>query len=229
MKEAIILAGGFGTRLREVLPNLPKCLAPIQGRPILGLIIDFLIASGVDRIIFSLYYKSDHVISYLNENFSYLDYDFVVDDAPLGTGGALRHAFALTNVEDVLVLNGDTIFKIDITDLYNFHNEVQAHFTIALKNLLNPDRYGTVSLDQSGRIYSFKEKNSTLIEGLINGGIYLVNKVAFRGIGLAGPFSLENDYFGVETENKRVFGRIYQEYFIDIGVPKDYHKANLEL
>ena len=228
-KEAIILAGGFGTRLKDTIPDLPKCLAPVKGQPLLYYIITYLLDSGVDKIIFSLFYKSELVIKYLNDEFRFINYEFVIEESALGTGGALALALNKAKKDNVVVVNGDSIFKIDLDNLFQFHNEKNASFSIALKKMLDPIRYGTVNMNETGKILVFNEKDEFIKEGIINGGIYIVNKSIFLKKLNLSTFSLETDYLMIETVNKNIFGKIFENYFIDIGVPADYLKANLEL
>lgn len=228
-KEAIILAGGFGTRLKETVPDLPKCLAPVKSNPVLYYIINYLIENGVDRIIFSLRYKSNLVIEFVKNNFGFIDYDFVVEKETLGTGGALALSLKSAKNDDVVVLNGDSIFKINLNNLYNFHNKANSNFSIALKSISNPVRYGTVELNNEGKIICFNEKDKTLRNGLINGGVYIVNKEFYLKSINKESFSLETDFLANDTNNKNIFGKIFNEYFIDIGIPEDYKRANVEL
>ena len=127
-KEAIILAGGFGSRLKDTVPDLPKCLAPVKGQPLLHYIITYLLDSGVDKIIFSLFYKSELVIKYIKDEFSFINYEFVIEESALGTGGALALALNKAKKDNVVVVNGDSIFKIDLDNLFQFHNEKNASF-----------------------------------------------------------------------------------------------------
>lgn len=228
-KEVIILAGGFGTRLRETVPDLPKCLAPVKGHPLLYYIINYLLDSGIDKIIFSLFYKSELVIQYLKDNFSFIDYDFVIEEKPLGTGGALALALKKATTENVVVINGDSIFKINLDKLLQFHQSKNSNFSIALKKMANPIRYGTVNMDGIGKIYCFNEKDEFIKEGIINGGVYIINKYFFLNKVNSLAFSLEIDYLMIDTITKNIYGKIFDDYFIDIGVPSDYIKANLEL
>ena len=228
-KEAIILAGGFGTRLKDTVPDLPKCLAPVKGQPLLYYIITYLLDSGVDKIIFSLFYKSELVIKYIKDEFSFINYEFVIEESALGTGGALALALNKAKKDNVVVVNGDSIFKIDLDNLFLFHNEKNASFSIGLKKMINPIRYGTVTMQESGKILNFNEKDQFIRDGIINGGVYIINKNIFlQNLNLS-TFSLETDYLMIDTVNKNIYGKIFENYFIDIGIPADYLKANLEL
>lgn len=228
-KEAIILAGGFGTRLRETVPDLPKCLAPVKGHPLLYYIVNYLIDSGVDKIIFSLFYKSELVVKYINDNFSFINYEFVIEERALGTGGALALALKKARKKNVVVVNGDSVFKIDLEKLFQFHEDKNASFSIALKNMLDPIRYGTVTTNKSGKIFYFHEKDKFIKEGIINGGVYIINKSIFLNKLNTLAFSLETDYLMIDTDKKNIYGMIFEDYFIDIGVPSDYLKANYDL
>ena len=229
IKEAVILAGGFGTRLKDTIPDLPKCLAPVRNKPFISYVIDYLLNSGVNRIVFSLYYKSELVIEYLKNHWNHIDYDYVVERQPLGTGGALKLALNNVKSDNVFLINGDSFFNIELNKLLDFHVFNGAEFTIALKSMTDVSRYGTVEIDSLGKVIAFNEKNSSLTEGLINGGIYVVNSNCFKLNKLESVFSLESDYLMTNTTQKKIFGMIFEDYFIDIGVPADYQKANNEL
>lgn len=226
--EAIILAGGFGTRLREAVPDLPKCMAPVAGKPFLSYVIDALRMQGIQRFIFSLGYKWEMIDAYLKEQYPTLSYTNVVEHAPLGTGGAIQFALQNCQTEHVLVANGDTLFKIDLPPMAQTHFENHAHCTLALKPMQNFDRYGVVQIDATGRIYSFKEKQF-YEEGFINGGLYLLNASALLSKKLPAQFSFEKDYLENFTTDGHFFGSLQQGYFIDIGIPADFAKAHKDL
>ncbi len=228
-KEAIILAGGFGTRLKETVPSLPKCLAPVKGKPLLSYIINYLIDNKINKIIFSLHYKSEMVIEYVKSNFNFINYEFVIEKGPLGTGGAIALALEKTNTDNIVVLNGDSIFKIELDSFYEFHSDMNSSFSIALKKMSDPYRYGTVNTNKECKIICFNEKNESLKDGIINGGIYIVNKTIFLKEIISPSFSLENDYLAISTEKKNIYGKTFDDYFIDIGIPDDYKRANIEL
>ncbi|RYD96867.1 MAG: HAD-IIIA family hydrolase, partial [Sphingobacteriales bacterium] len=155
------------------------------------------------------------------------DYTTVVESEPLGTGGGLRLALAKVRSEQVLVANGDTLFKIDLAALQAVHAESGAECTLALKPLQHFDRYGAVSL-KGAAITGFAEKQPCT-EGLINGGVYLLQKNAFLALGLAERFSFEQDYLEPATTRGALAGSIQDTYFIDIGIPSDYSRAQEEL
>jgi D-glycero-alpha-D-manno-heptose 1-phosphate guanylyltransferase len=226
-QEAIILAGGLGTRLREAVPDLPKCMAPVAGKPFLSYVIDYFRMQGVQRFIFSLGYKSEAIEAYLQQHYTTLDYTSVIEDQPLGTGGAIQLALQKATVNDVIVANGDTLFKISLEELKSLHQNKNAEGTLALKPLKNFDRYGAVETDNN-QIVSFKEKQF-YNQGLINGGVYLLNKEKFLSRSLPEKFSFEKDYLETFCKEEKFYGSIQQGYFIDIGIPEDYQKAQTDL
>jgi D-glycero-alpha-D-manno-heptose 1-phosphate guanylyltransferase len=228
IKEAIILAGGLGTRLREAVPDLPKCMAPVAGRPFVSYVIDYLRMQGVEHFIFSLGYKAGAIEAFLTEHYPTLHYITVIEQEPLGTGGGIHFALQKALHDDVLIANGDTIFKIDVTSLLATHTNNQSECTLALKPMENFDRYGVVEIDEKERISSFKEKQFYQ-QGLINGGIYLLNKKQFLKHPFQTKFSFEKDYLEKYCAEGKFFGSIQNGYFIDIGIPEDYQKAQSDL
>lgn len=228
MVEAIILAGGLGTRLREAVPDLPKCMAPVAGKPFISFVIDALRMQGVEHFIFSLGYKAETIENYLQEHYPTLSYTVALEKEPLGTGGAIQLALEEAQTENVLIANGDTLFRIQLKDLFDTHKANDAECTLALKPMQNFDRYGVVEIDESGKINSFKEKQYYQ-SGLINGGVYLVNKTAFLNRKLPVKFSFEKDYLEAFYKEGKFFGSTQEGYFIDIGIPEDYNKAQTDL
>lgn len=228
MKEAIILAGGLGTRLQEALPGLPKCLAPVNGRPFLFYLINYLRSQGIEKFIFSLGYKHDLIEEYLNSQFATLSYQLVVEKEPLGTGGAIRAACSKTSGENVLVVNGDTLFKVSLEKALALHREKKATCTLFLKPLMNFDRYGTITLNEDFSIRHFREKQYCK-EGLINGGVYFLNTRLFNREVLPEKFSFEKDYLEKYFSTHTIYATVQDAYFIDIGIPDDYLRIQKEL
>lgn len=226
IKEAIILAGGLGTRLREAVPDLPKCMAPVAGRPFLFYVINYLRSQGIEKFIFSLGYKHEIIADYLLRQFASLSYQTVTEDEPLGTGGAIRFACEKATEENILVANGDTLFRIDAQQLATVHHEHKADATLALKPMKNFDRYGTVAVNNNGSIQRFEEKKFCE-SGNINGGVYLLNVAAFTSQQWPAKFSFEKDF--LESARYRLYGDVQDNYFIDIGIPEDYNRAQREL
>ncbi len=228
VKEAIILAGGLGPRLRSVLTDMPKCMAIVKGRPFLTYLIDYYKNQGIEKFIFSVGYKYESIQNYLMKEYSFLNYQLSIEDTPLGTGGAIIQACKKIVSDDVLVLNGDTLFKVDITSLYNLHQSENADCTISLKPMKNASRYGTVELNEKNRIIRFSEK---MIQsgGLINGGVYILKKNGFDSMVFPKTFSFENEYLEKYVSQKKIMGCVQTNFFIDIGIPADYFKAQKKM
>lgn len=226
--QAIILAGGLGTRLRSIVSDLPKCMAPVAGRPFLFYVINYLRSQGIDKFIFSLGYKHEIIEEYLKDQFSTLRYECVIEEEPLGTGGAIQLACRLAAEHHVLVANGDTLFKINGKELFSFHIDYDADCTLALKPMQQFDRYGVVELADNATVKRFKEKQ--LYEsGLINGGLYILNVKNFLDKKFPSKFSFEKDYLERYYQEGKIYGMIQDNYFIDIGIPEDYKRAQEEL
>lgn len=226
--EAIILAGGLGTRLRAVVADIPKCMAPVAGKPFISYVIDYFAAQGINRFVFSVGYKHEVIESYLDREYSALNYVCAVEDEPLGTGGAIVNALSYCRQNNVLILNGDTFFKADLAQLSSFHDEKNAECSICLKAMVNTDRYGVVEIDNDGRIISFKEKRF-YETSVINGGVYALNIPSFQQASFPIKFSFEKDYFERYYTQRKIYGIRQDGYFIDIGIPADYEKAQTDL
>jgi len=227
-KEAIILAGGLGTRLRTAVPDLPKCMAPVNGQPFLSYVIEHLLEQGVQQFILALGYKSEAFENFLSTKLSTGTYQLSIEDEPLGTGGAIRKACSLTEGKTVIALNGDTLFRINLKKLISFHHMCGANCTLSLKPMKNFNRYGVVELNKDYSIKSFHEKKQYQ-EGLINGGVYALHAQKFLAEELPVKFSFEKDYLETFYQSRRMFGVVQDEYFIDIGIPEDYERAKREL
>jgi D-glycero-alpha-D-manno-heptose 1-phosphate guanylyltransferase len=226
--EAIVLAGGKGTRLQEFVSELPKVMAPVAGKPFISYVIDYMLMQGIQHFIFALGYKSNVVISYLEEQYPTLSYKAVIEDELSGTGGAIKNALAETTAENIFIINGDTLFKAEYRSIDDFHLNSKASCSVALKFMNNVERYGTVEINGEGKIISFIEKqlNKT---GLINGGVYILNKNEFLQKPFPNVFSFEHDYLEKYSNSDAFYGIEQEGYFIDIGIPEDYNKANKDL
>jgi D-glycero-alpha-D-manno-heptose 1-phosphate guanylyltransferase len=234
IKEAIILAGGLGTRLRPVISNIPKCMAPVAGNPFLYYVISHLQKEGIENFIFSVGFKSEAIISFVQKEFSHAgrhgpgNFQFSIEEEPLGTGGAIKLSCEKVSAHHALVCNGDTLFKIHAGELSNFHLQHHADCTLCLKPMNHFQRYGVVEMDTDASIKSFREKQF-YETGLINGGVYALNVKNFIKENLPHKFSFEKDYLEQFIHTRKMYGIIQDEYFIDIGIPEDYKKAGMEL
>lgn len=228
IQEAIILAGGLGTRLRSAVPDLPKCMAPVAGQPFLFYVVNYLRMQGIEKMIFSLGYMHEVILDWLQQEFPTLRYDYVIEEEPLGTGGAIQLALRKAETDHVFVANGDTLFKFDARIMLDQHINRQAECTLALKPMQQFERYGVVELNEQHTITSFKEKQY-YEWGLINAGLYLINKHAFLSRNFPLKFSFEKDYLEKFVEAATFSGWSRDAYFIDIGIPEDYNRAQSEL
>lgn len=226
VKEAILLAGGLGTRLQKTVPDLPKPMAPVHGRPFVEYIMDFLIKHGIRKFIFSVGYKHEIFASHFNDDYNGCPVLFSVEHEPLGTGGGIKKAFAYTESPEVLVVNADTIFKLDITAMYASHKKTNADLTIALRNMQDVSRYGSVEMSEDLLVTGFLEKNVKTGAGYINAGVYLFKNDFFRHSVYPAKFSLEKDCLEKQPDTLKIGGFLSKGYFLDIGIPEDYEKAN---
>ncbi len=224
INEAIILAGGLGTRLRSSVPDLPKCMAPVADHPFLKYVVDYFRRQGITRVVFSLGYKHELIEEFLANEYADLDYSCIIESEPLGTGGAVYKSISEVKSDDVLVLNGDTYFEINLSTLSAFHESNEADCTLSLKQMMKTDRYGTVELDAYRRIQSFKEKQFNE-NAIVNGGVYALKVPSFAAETFPEKFSFEKDYFEAFYQERKMFGLIQKGYFIDIGIPEDYSRA----
>lgn len=225
--EIIILAGGLGTRLRSVVKEVPKCMAPVCGRPFLWYILKYLTRFYVNKVILSVGYLRNIIIDWVEttkDEFPF-DFDFAIEDIPLGTGGGIKLALSKATTSDVIVLNGDTFFEVNLNELMDFHRLYPSVVTLALKPMYDFDRYGRVIIDQiDKRIVEFQEKRFCQ-EGLINGGVYIINKLEPIFEGLPEKFSFETEVLEPICKLGKSYGFIQDSKFIDIGIPSDYKLA----
>jgi len=212
--ECICLAGGLGTRLQPLLPDTPKCLAPVGDRAFLDLLAERLRQQGVRRLLLSLGHRHEAVLAHIRDRDYGMSVETCVEAEPLGTAGALRLALAQAATDEVLVVNGDTWYEADLAALTAHHRALSADVTLALKPMADAGRYGRVVL-ADGWVTGFAEKGGTG-PGLVNGGVYVVR----RGIALPGRGSFERDYLAVPGH--RIAGLVQDGPFTDIGVPDDY-------
>lgn len=225
--EAIILAGGLGTRLRSVVSELPKCMAPVSGHPFLFYLLEYLSKEKISHVILSLGYKHELVEEWIAQYQWPFRISFSIEEEPLGTGGAVKLALALATEKEVFILNGDTFFAVNLKELQQFHQSKKSEFSIALKRMIQFDRYGNVETDSAGKIIAFKEKQPCE-NGQINGGIYLMSRLSTLLNVDAERFSLESDVLQKKVGTAEIYGFVSSVYFIDIGIPEDFAKANVD-
>ncbi len=227
-REAVVPAGGFGTRLRSVVSELPKPMAPVQGRPFLEFVLDELADQGLERAILAVGYKADLIRAHFGEEYRSMQLVYSFEEEPLGTGGGILQAVSMADAESVFVLNGDTLFRVSLERLFNRFDLSSSLLTAALKEMHDFDRYGTVLVNDHGVITGFREKRP-MATGLINGGVYLLSKQLFNLKPLPEKFSFEQEILEAEYLRGRFHAEIFDGYFIDIGIPEDYARAQVEL
>ena len=222
--DTVILAGGLGTRLQPVLKDKPKCLAPINGKPFIDILLDNCIDQGLRRFILCVGYLKEQVIEYLS-NRNDCEIFFSEEDEPLGTGGALKNAEPFIKSNPVLVLNGDSFVKYNIKDflLWYYKNNVNA--SMLLVNVLDIKSFGLIEITKDCIIEGIMEKNDLSSPGLINAGQYLLSKGIINDIPEKNIYSLEKELFPKLINSKQLKGYIRHEDFIDIGTPSSFHKA----
>jgi len=225
--EAIVLAGGLGTRLASRLHGLPKPMAPVAGRPFLEILLKQLSRSGCTRVLLSVGHQHTVIQNHFGASFHGMPIDYVVESVPLGTGGAIRLALAEVREPSVLVLNGDTFLDADYAAMMRFHAAEQASVTLAVVHRPDVARYGGVTIEGL-RVVGFEEKGRSG-PGYISAGTYVLARDLAWPLALAEKFSIEFDFFAPEVARLRPAAFIVDGYFLDIGIPEDYDRAQTEL
>lgn len=226
--ECIVLAGGLGTRLRSVVADKPKCMAPLGDQPFLYYLLHYLHRQGITHAVLSLGYLSEQVIDWCNSAALPLRISFTVEQEPLGTGGGIIHALPALEGNEMFIVNGDTYFEVDLPAFHRFHQAHQSPLSLALKPMQQFDRYGSIELDTAGRISAFHEKQFRE-QGLINGGIYLTTAAFLESLLLPEKFSFETAVLEPGVAAGQLYGFVSNTYFIDIGIPEDYEAAKKRL
>ncbi|HET6991332.1 MAG TPA: nucleotidyltransferase family protein [Bacteroidia bacterium] len=229
IREAVILAGGFGTRLRPVVSELPKSLAPVNGKPFLHYLFRYLKHYRIEKVVLSVGYMADQIEKQFGKNYLGIEIDYAFEKEPLGTGGGIRLGMEKCSGAHILALNGDTFFDVPLDVFFDTHLSGSSDATLALRKVNDASRYGTILLNGK-RISAFREKNPEVTgEALINGGVYLLRKKTFLGNTEANnSFSIEYDFFAKLADKLWLQGFPCEKYFIDIGIPADYERAQTE-
>jgi D-glycero-alpha-D-manno-heptose 1-phosphate guanylyltransferase len=225
--EAIVLAGGLGTRLAGRLKGVPKSMAPIAGRPFLEIILEQLRGAGCTRVVLAVGHLHDVLQSHFGAAFKGIRVDYSIESTPLGTGGAIRQALTHTTEESVLVLNGDTFLQADYGEMMRFHISEGATATIAVVHRPDIARYGGVVIEDK-RIVAYEEKGSPG-PGWISAGVYALQRDLVWPPTLGEKFSIEHDFFAPEIVRLRPAAYKVDGYFLDIGIPEDLDRAQIEL
>lgn len=224
--EAIILAGGLGIRLKSAIGDLPKPMAPVNGRPFIAYLLDYLSREGVTRATLALSYRYDLIMDFLGYEYQGIKLEYSIETEPQGTGGAIRDALKKTKSDRLFILNGDTMFRIALSQMEYAFEECNADMVIGLKEMENASRYGTVQTDNNQRVTGFNEKDGGQQSGAINGGVYLAKRDFLKKTGEKGPFSFERDVLEKQYDQYHIVGLHTDAFFLDIGIPKDYKQSH---
>lgn len=222
--DTVILAGGLGTRLRSVVKDKPKCLAQINGKPFIDILLDSCIKQGLRRFIICVGHLKEQVIEHLS-NRNDCEIVFSEEDTPLGTGGALKNAEPYIKSNPVLVMNGDSLINLYYASFYGYHLSKDSLVTIAVAKSDNNIDYGSIVFDANNKIISFSEKTTGGNIGYINGGVYVFNKLVFSLFPSPNTFSLEHDFFPYIVK-KECYAYKINSHIIDIGTPERWGIAN---
>ena len=225
--EAIILAGGLGTRLGSRLTDLPKAMAPVAGRPFLALLLDRLMAAGCTRVILSVGYRRDTIVNHFHESYRGMPLIYSIEEQPLGTGGAIRLSLERVTEASALVLNGDTFLDLDLHEICAYHHSARRSMTMAVTQVADTSRYGGVLL-QDNLITGFTEKGKQGT-GWINAGVYVLERSFPWPSDLPAQFSFERDVLETHLAALRPAAFPCRGYFLDIGIPEDLGRAQIEL
>jgi D-glycero-alpha-D-manno-heptose 1-phosphate guanylyltransferase len=237
LPATVILAGGLGTRLRAAYAAGPKSMAPVGGRPFLDYLLRWLRSEGVRDVILCVGYKRAHIQRYVGKGRKWrLRVKYSIENKLLGTGGAVKKAERLIPGNRLLVINGDTFLDVNLKELVTFHRSREALATLAVVKVADGHRYGSLRMDSECRVTAFLEKSerdssSRLEEGKlpINSGVYVFEKKLLSKIRAGRPISLEKKVFPLLVTSKKVYGFTKGAYFVDIGVPDDFRRAQCEL
>lgn len=227
--QAIVLVGGFGTRLRSIITDLPKPMAPIQDKPFLAHLLIYLKRQGITKVIFPVHYLGEKISDYFQTNFAGIAIQYVYEKQALGTGGAIVNALtSLQNQQEpFFVLNGDTFVQLDYHAMYLQHLNEKTQITMALREVDDCFRYGKV-ITEENKVIAFHEKGEQGA-GLINAGVYLINPNLFLPYSLPMHFSFEKDFILPHLVQLEPRAFMSDDYFIDIGIPEDYARAVRDL
>jgi D-glycero-alpha-D-manno-heptose 1-phosphate guanylyltransferase len=223
--EAIILAGGLGTRLRDIAADGPKSMVDINGRPFLEYQLDYLDRWGIRRVILSVGYHKERIISHFGNQYKSIQIEYAIEEIPLGTGGAILNALQFVEGYATFIFNGDTYFDVNLQRLDDFRKIKEADMVLAMRFEIEPARFGILEFDNNNKITHFFEKSDGIEEGYINGGVYVVRKDYLRRFGLPEKFSFETDFLQKYYQTEDFYGMRCFSYFRDIGVPEDFQKA----
>ena len=225
--KVIILAGGLGTRLRERVADLPKPMAPVAGRPFLDYVLERLPKSEISAITLSVGYKWESIREHFGDELNGIPPHYAVETKPLGTGGAIVHALDGAESSPVMVMNGDTLLNLDVRALTHWYLQDPVPIAMVVRPVPDVSRYGSLTITD-GFVTAFREKGKAG-PGVINAGIYFLQPEVFADFRDGDRFSLENDVLQPRSRSLSIKAWTSTDYFIDIGIPEDYDRAQIEL
>jgi mannose-1-phosphate guanylyltransferase len=232
LMKAVVLAGGYATRLRPISYSIPKLLFPILGKPMIYWTLDLLRKHGVDEVVLAVNYLADSLMARVGKEHRGMRIRYSLEDEPLGTGGPVKLASHTIRLDDTFIaMNGDVIADVDLTEMLKRHKSTKAMVTDALHEVRDPTRFGVVQLDPAYRIERFVEK-PRLREApsrMVNAGIYMIEPSVLRMIPPRRKVSLEREIFPVLARRRKLTGFPFREHWFDIGSLPDYQKANFEM
>ena len=232
IKTAIILCGGFSTRLRPLTSTCPKTFLSLGGRPFIEYQLDKLITLGIKNVVLSMYYLYEEGVKILGDAYKELSIKYIIDSDALGTGGAIRNS--LENIEDehVLVMNGDILYNANLEDDINLYNKKKADLVISSVEMTDTSRYGTIDYDITNRITGFYEKDPHNLSHWINAGVYCINKDLYLSTTNPGTFSIEREWFPKIIDRNKSYICRHDDYWNDVGTLETwilaYHNLDLE-
>jgi D-glycero-alpha-D-manno-heptose 1-phosphate guanylyltransferase len=224
----VVLAGGMGSRLKEVVSDVPKPLAPIRGKPFLEYLLSYWIKNNAQHFVLSVGHKYQQIMDHFGTSFNGVPITYIIEHEPMGTGGALLKVLNETRLEDeFFLLNGDTLFLIDQQRIIDLHTKNSAELSMSLRRVEDAGRYHRMCLNEAGRITAIEQPNEKIESGQINGGVYIVNSSLFSEWSFDGSkcISLENDILPTIITTHSIYGFPDDGVFIDIGIPDDFYKA----
>lgn len=225
--EAIVLAGGLGTRLREVVSDIPKPMVLVNNQPFLNYILNLLEQYNIRTVILAIGYLHEKIERYYGNSYRNMKLVYSIENEPLGTGGGIKLALEKATTRDVLILNGDTFFDVNLSQMLARYQQLQPDMIMALKPMKDIWRYGVVKV-KDNRVVSFEDRKQVPY-GYINGGVYIARNSLFDSYPLPAKFSFEADFLKKFVSSLNIAAFISDTFFIDIGIPEDLNKAQIEM
>jgi len=222
MREAVVLAGGYGTRLRAVVADVPKPMAPIRGRPFLELQLALLAENGFGHVVLAVGYLGEKIVAHFGERFGDMELSYTVEDAPLGTGGAIELALGRCRGDGVFVMNGDTYLDLEYDAVHRLWQHSRRGVIVG-RRVPDTTRYGRLVVED-GQVCGMSEKGASGA-GVINAGCYVLNRDQVAEAGLTAPYSFEIDFLARRLPATPFDLFVTAGLFIDIGVPEDFQRA----